>query len=213
MVRAMLKELNPKNETRRIMDPQPASVEYYRYGKPSDVTNGIASMRDHQGFAWIWQKDYIELRGWRFWAPWRCCCCGCIISREQFAAGMLCPRCDTNACTHVKTPKLYSGPRQWLNPFEANVYKEDDFHPIAEPEAMQYAPPKELPNPGMEKPVKMRAVVSPFLNCSPNMLSVPNAIGPDNSGLLDRIMEVAPKPSIENWRQKIERYLGKTFKP
>lgn len=42
----------PKTKTRRVMKVQPASVEYYLHGKPSDRINGLPTMRDATGKGW-----------------------------------------------------------------------------------------------------------------------------------------------------------------
>jgi hypothetical protein len=50
MVRAILADA--KTETRRILKPQPAAVEYWLAGKPSNKTDGVCVLRDDRGSGW-----------------------------------------------------------------------------------------------------------------------------------------------------------------
>lgn len=78
---------------------------------------------------------YVDFKGWRFRAPFRCMCCGRIIDIQQFCYGRYCGICDMGKCEHKNGRNAfgimcYSGPREiidandpyflvperWLNP-------------------------------------------------------------------------------------------------
>jgi len=70
MVRAILE--NRKSQTRRIVKPQPASVEYWLHGKlTDDKINGCCSIRDTKGRGWTIDcekfKPYYGKPGDRLW--------------------------------------------------------------------------------------------------------------------------------------------------
>ena len=50
MVRAIIEDR--KSQTRRVMKKQPASVEWWLNGQPSDRVSGIPVMRDDRGHGW-----------------------------------------------------------------------------------------------------------------------------------------------------------------
>jgi hypothetical protein len=59
---------------------------------------------------------YVDFKGWRFRAPFRCLCCGQVVSIEQFCYGRYCGICDSGKCQHENKNCLtcYSGPRELL---------------------------------------------------------------------------------------------------
>jgi hypothetical protein len=76
---------------------------------------------------------FVDFKGWRFRAPFRCLCCGIVISVRQFCFGRDCATCDIGNCRHPNShcsQGCYSGPRElidinakyfisedrWLNP-------------------------------------------------------------------------------------------------
>lgn len=75
---------------------------------------------------------FVEFKGWRFFAPFRCMCCGVWISISQFCFGRACGACDCGRCQHPSHRGSFSGPREpvidrdglkyfipenhWLNP-------------------------------------------------------------------------------------------------
>jgi hypothetical protein len=52
-------------------------------------------------------KDYVDYKGRRYFAPYRCFCCGKEISRDQFIFSTLCPTCDTGDCIVYGDSKAY----------------------------------------------------------------------------------------------------------
>jgi hypothetical protein len=44
---------------------------------------------------------YIDYNGRRYSPPYRCFCCGAVISRQQFVFSRTCPVCDTGDCTRL----------------------------------------------------------------------------------------------------------------
>lgn len=83
---------------------------------------------------------YVDFKGWRFRAPFRCLCCGSMVSLRQFCFGRCCAPCDVGKCRHRRAPGCYSGPRElinandpyfiaedrWLNPIEGLASHSDD---------------------------------------------------------------------------------------
>lgn len=43
-------------------------------------------------------EQYVDFRGHRYTAPWRCLCCGADIDLQQFVWGRMCPYCDMGRC-------------------------------------------------------------------------------------------------------------------
>lgn len=41
---------------------------------------------------------YVDFNGKRFYPPFKCLCCGKVITIEQFCYGRLCDYCDTGKC-------------------------------------------------------------------------------------------------------------------
>jgi hypothetical protein len=68
---------------------------------------------------------FVDFKGWRFRPPFRCMCCGTMISLEQFCFGRACALCDTGRCNHPKTHKAYSGPRELMNRKDPLFISED----------------------------------------------------------------------------------------
>lgn len=61
--------------------------------------------------------QYVDFKGWRFTAPFRCLCCGKMIGIRQFCFGRSCPACDVGRCRHPKNwCSSYSGPRELIDP-------------------------------------------------------------------------------------------------
>ena len=84
----------------------------------------------------------MNFKAWRFRAPWRCMCCGKMISLRQFCFGRACGPCDSGKCIgHQQNfGHPYSGPRElidakaeyfiesdaWANPAEGLASHADD---------------------------------------------------------------------------------------
>ena len=43
-------------------------------------------------------REFLIFRGKKFYYPYKCLCCGKIISKEQFCFGTLCGYCDLGRC-------------------------------------------------------------------------------------------------------------------
>ena len=79
-------------------------------------------------------------RGWTFRAPFRCMCCGSIISMEQFAHTSLCGQCGCGDCQHSKMGihrKYFSGPREIENDKAPCFMQPEQWYPI-DAEALYY---------------------------------------------------------------------------
>ncbi len=88
------------------------------------------------------RDKYVDFKGWRMRAPWRCMCCGKMISLKQFCFGRACGACDCGKCVgHQQNWRHpYSGPRElidakaenfieaevWSNPPEGLATHPDD---------------------------------------------------------------------------------------
>lgn len=61
---------------------------------------------------------YVDFKGWRFRAPFRCICCGQKVDIRQFCFGRACDICDTGKCKHRNNGvrRCYSGPRELIDP-------------------------------------------------------------------------------------------------
>lgn len=80
-------------------------------------------------------EPYVDFKGWRFRAPFRCLCCGIEVDIRQFCYGRACPSCDCGHCHHSRYDLLWSGPREiidrndryfikesyWMNPPNGSV--------------------------------------------------------------------------------------------
>lgn len=70
---------------------------------------------------------YVDFKGWRFRAPFRCMCCGRMISLRQFCFGRACGGCDCGQCRGHRPQRhlAYSGPRELIDPKDPYFITED----------------------------------------------------------------------------------------
>jgi hypothetical protein len=73
---------------------------------------------------------FVDFKGWRFTAPFRCICCGRKIDVRQFCFGRSCGICDTGKCVHPNSMhgmpiRCYSGPRELIDPNDSHFLAED----------------------------------------------------------------------------------------
>lgn len=56
---------------------------------------------------------YMDFKGWRFRAPFRCMKCGCLVTARQWAFSRSCGPCD---CGSAPTGRgVFSGPRELVD--------------------------------------------------------------------------------------------------
>lgn len=67
---------------------------------------------------------YIDFRGWRWRAAFRCLCCGVIICARQWAFGRGCGKCDTGAChsdNRYFQPEYGHVHPEWYRPYDGQA--------------------------------------------------------------------------------------------
>lgn len=69
---------------------------------------------------------FVDFKGWRFYTPFRCLCCGKEVSIEQFCFGRACGSCDCGHCRHPRLPSgmSWSGPREIMNRYDSHFIEE-----------------------------------------------------------------------------------------
>jgi hypothetical protein len=96
---------------------------------------------------------FFDFKGWRFYPPFYCMCCGVEVSQEQWAFGRYCGVCDTGACRrgnlHTFSRRgVYYGNAELIDAIEA---KEFMFTPDRMLKIGEIEPETWLPNKGLEK--------------------------------------------------------------
>lgn len=98
--------------------------------------------------------NFVDFKGWRFRAPWRCMCCGMIISLQQFCFGRSCGGCDLGRCNHEKGSAYYSGPRELIDRNAEYFIPEEKWLPVDALPSLRYEkrpvyykePPRRIPH-------------------------------------------------------------------
>lgn len=70
------------------------------------------------------EQNFVDYKGWRFRPPYRCMCCGVMISIRQFCFGRACGPCDCGQRRYVGY-RVYSGPRELIDPKDPYFIEED----------------------------------------------------------------------------------------
>ena len=108
-------------------------------------------------------SDFVDFKGWRFRPPFRCMCCGVIVSLRQFCFGRTCGSCDLGHCRHHKLEgsqrRHYSGPREMIDRNDKYFIPEDKWFPVAELPAMRL--PEQRPRPYRDWPPRHRFPYNP----------------------------------------------------
>jgi len=115
-------------------------------------------------------QNFVDFKGWRFKPPYRCLCCGVIVTLQQFCVGRTCGSCGTGKCNHFKIHQgtLYSGPREIQNRNDPFFLSEDKFRPIGELPAQQkvFSERRDIPR---RKPVRTNEFPNKFSDLRPSV--------------------------------------------
>lgn len=84
------------------------------------------------------EENFVDFKGWRFRAPFRCMCCGAMVSIRQFCFGRSCAPCDTGRCRHVRRSGSFSGPRELIDAADRYFIPEDRW--LNGPEGLESHP-------------------------------------------------------------------------
>lgn len=111
--------------------------------KTVNKSKGQSSLAALTGYPPEDRDKYVDFRGWRLRAPWRCMCCGRLVSLRQFCFGRSCAYCDTGACAKDRMARwipskkrrkpavpvhergCYSGPRELIDQKAKHFIAED----------------------------------------------------------------------------------------
>ena len=92
-----------------------------------------------------WETVSVDFKGWRFLAPFRCVCCGVVISVQQFCFGRSYGPCDMGRCRHSKSRLFFSGPRMLADAKARCFIEPERWHNIDALPMPQFAPPQPPP--------------------------------------------------------------------